>query len=250
MTASKETILITGGSSGIGLGLAKAFHARGAKVIIAGRSQDRLQAVAEIHPGMATEQVDVSDAKSVALFAERIHATYPALNMLINNAGIQQLLDFSGTSQPTDEMIASEINTNLTGLIQVTKALLPLLKAQASARLVHVGSGLAYIPLVAAPIYSATKAAVHSFTISLRKQMTNTNVQVIEIIPPVVETNLHAGQTRQPPGAMQLAKFVDAAIKGLDAGKDEVVVGLANGLRIGHRLAPGLFMKIVNKGSA
>jgi uncharacterized oxidoreductase len=242
-----ETLFITGGGSGIGMGLASAFHARGATVIIAGRNRASLEAVAAKHPGILVEDIDVADAASVAACAARVAASHPGLTTLINNAGVQQVLDFSGSAPLPVEAIALEIDINLKGLILVSNAFLPLLKRQPTARLIHVGSGLGYVPLASAPIYSATKAAVHSFTISLRRQLANTPVKVIEIIPPVVETNLHRGQARKPPQAMPLDAFVTAAMAGLDANRAEIPVGLAKVLRVASRAVPGLFLRIVNK---
>jgi uncharacterized oxidoreductase len=161
---SDEYVLVTGGGSGIGMGLAQAFHARGATVVIAGRNRASLDTVALRHPGMMVEVVDVADPASVEALVERVTARHPNLNLLINNAGIQQALDFAGETPPEIATIAREIDTNLKGLIHVSAAFLPLLRRQPSARLVHVGSGLAYVPLALAPVYSATKAAVHSFT--------------------------------------------------------------------------------------
>jgi uncharacterized oxidoreductase len=158
-----------------------------------------------------------------------------------------QVLDFSGTAPPGPAQIAQEIDINLTGLIQCAAAFLPALQRQDVARLVLIGSALAYVPLVQAPVYSATKAAVHAFAIALRQQLAGTQVRVTEVIPPVVQTGLHRGQDRQPPGAMPLDRFIAATLKGLDAGRPEVRVGLARVLRIGARIAPGLFMRIVNK---
>jgi uncharacterized oxidoreductase len=243
---SKEIVFITGAGSGIGAGLAAAFHARGAKVIIAGRNRENLDAVAAKHPSMEIEVVDVADAEAVTACAARVATRHPTLSTVINNAGVQQLLNFTAAPLPSD-VIATEIDINLKGLILVSNAFLPLLKRQPTARLIHIGSGLGYIPLASAPIYSATKAAVHSFTISLRRQFKGSSVKVIEIIPPVVETNLHRGQTRKPPQAMRLDAFVTAAMGGLDAGKDEIPVGLAKVLRVTSRIAPGLFLNIINK---
>ena len=240
-------VLITGGGSGIGAGLASAFHARGARVVIAGRTRERLEAVAATHPGMEVEVLDVADAAAVTALADRLHDTHPELDTVVSNAGIQTLMDFSGREPVPPAIIAREIEVNLTGLIQVSNAMLPLLRRQPAARLIHVGSGLGYVPLVAAPVYSATKAAVHSFTVALRKQLASGNVQVVEIIPPVVATDLHRDQDTKPPNAMPLDTFVQAAMSGLDAGDDEVVVGLARVLRVASRVAPGLFLKIVNK---
>jgi len=243
----KEVVLITGGGSGIGMGLAQAFHARGATVIIAGRNLPSLQAVADKHPGMRIELTDVADAASVDALADRVSKEHSGLNVLVNNAGIQQLLDFSAEALPDAASIAREIDTNLKGLVHMSAAFLPLLRKQPSARLVQIGSGLGYVPLAAAPVYSATKAAVHSFTMSLRRQLAGGTVKVIEIIPPVVETGLHRGQSRKPPSALPLDAFVKAAMAGLDADQEEIAVGLAKVLRVAHRLAPGLFMNIINK---
>ena len=166
-----QTILVTGGGSGIGAGLASAFHARGAKVVIAGRTRERLDAVAARHPGMDVSVVDVADPDQVATLAEEISARWSGLNTVINNAGVQTLFDFTKPDALDAAALGQEIDINLKGVVHVANAFLPLLKQQPSARLVNVGSGLSYVPLAAAPIYSATKAAVHSFTISLRRQL-------------------------------------------------------------------------------
>jgi uncharacterized oxidoreductase len=240
-----STVLVTGGGSGIGAGLAAAFHARGAQVILAGRTRERLEAVAARHPGMVAEVVDVAEADQVAALGERLAARWPTLDTVVNNAGVQTLMDFRS---PVDsDAIAREIDVNLKGLILVANAVLPQLLRQPAARLINVGSGLGYVPLVAAPVYSATKAASHSFTISLRRQLIGSSVAVVELIPPVVETELHRGQARKPPRAMRLDAFVRAAMVGLDAGRPEVRVGLAKVLAHGSRIAPGFFLDVVNK---
>jgi len=242
-----KTVLVTGGGSGIGAGLAAAFHARGSSVIIAGRSRARLEAVAARHPGMVVEEVDVADPAQVAGLADRVLAAWPALDAVVNNAGIQTLLDFRGGASFDAATLGGEVDVNLKGLLYVTNAFLPHLLARPAATLVQVGSGLGYVPLAAAPVYSATKAAVHSFTISLRRQLRGSSVRVVELIPPVVETELHRGQTRRPPRAMPLDAFVTAAMAGLDAGREEIPVGLAKVLRVGSRIAPGAFLNIVNR---
>lgn len=242
-----RTVLITGGGSGIGAGLAGAFHARGASVIIAGRSRARLEAVAARHPGMAVEEVDVADAAQVAALAGRVLARWTALDTVVNNAGIQTLLDFRGAAPLDADTLGREVDVNLKGLLYVTNAFLPHLLAQPAAMLVQIGSGLGYVPLAAAPVYSATKAAVHSFTISLRRQLRGSSVRVVELIPPVVETDLHRGQTRRPPRAMPLDAFVTAAMAGLESRRVEIPVGLARALRLGSRIAPGAFLNIVNR---
>lgn len=245
----RDVALITGGGSGLGAGLAAALHARGATVVIAGRTRAKLDAVAARHPGMEVEDLDAADPASVAACAERVAARHPDLNLLVNNAGVQRRIDFAADRPHPPELLAEEVGINLTGLILVTNAFLPVLKRQPRARLVHVGSGLGFVPLVAAPIYSATKAAVHSFTVSLRRQLRGTAVQVIEIIPPAVETDLHRDQPTKPPKAITLDAFVRAAMSGLDRGRDEIPVGLARVLRTGSRVAPGFFLNVVNKGT-
>lgn len=246
-TQPSETVFITGGNSGIGFGLAQAFHARGAHVILAGRNADALKSAAIHYPGMSVEVLDMADEKSIADCALRVAERYPNLTTVINNAGIQQILDFNGDQLPAADLIAKEVNTNLVGLIQLTAALLPVLKAQPSARLINMGSGLGFVPLSAAPVYSATKAAVHSFSVSLRHQLAKTSVKVIEIIPPVVTTNLHRGQSRKPPNAMSVDDFVRAVMRGLDAGRMEIPVGMAKALLLGQRILPNLFFRIINK---
>ncbi len=248
MTA--RTVLITGGGSGIGAGLARAFAQRGATVIIAGPTLKTLEAVAAGNPGITTEELDVANAEQVAALAAKVGRTWPGLNTVVSNAGIQNLLNFAADTPPNASAISREIDVNLKGLVNVAAAFLPLLRRQRSAALINVGSGLGFVPLAAAPVYSATKAAVHSFTVSLRHQLAKTNVRVIELIPPVVETGLHRNQPCRPPKAMKLDAFVSAAIEGIDAERDEVPVGLAKALRIGARIAPGFFLGVVNKARA
>jgi uncharacterized oxidoreductase len=215
--------------------------------VIAGRTPKTLEAVAARYPGMIVELVDVADAEAVAALADRMAARHPQLDTVVNNAGIQTEMDFTGLQAIDPAVLTREVDINLKGLLQVTNAFLPLLKRQPKARMIHVGSGLAYVPLAATPVYSATKAAVHSFTVSLRRQLAGSSVQIVEIIPPVVATELHRGQARKPPNAMPLDAFVNAAMAGLDAGRSEIPIGLARVLRVMSRVAPTLFLNIVNK---
>ena len=179
--------------------------------------------------------------------AEVARAT-PHLTTLVNNAGIKRQLDFSGPEPPGPTVYTAEIATNLTGLIQVTSAALPLLRRASRARVVHVGSGLGFVPLAKAPVYSATKAAVHSFTVSLRWQLAGSSIQVVELIPPVVDTPLHRDMPSAPPMAMALDDFLDRAFRGLDRGSDEIPVGLGRVSQLGARIAPGLVFSLVNRG--
>ncbi len=241
-------VLITGSGSGIGAGLASRLHARGARVIISGRDRARLETVAARHPGMSVIVMDVADPESVSRGLAEVAAETPYLTTLVNNAGIQRLLDFSAAEPPGPADISAEIATNFAGLVNVTAAALPLLRRAPKARVVHVGSGLGFVPYARTPVYSATKAAVHSFTVSLRHQLAGSTVQVVEIIPPVVDTPLHRGLPSTPPMAMPLDRFLDRAIRGLDAGKDEIPIGLGRVSQLGARVSPKRLFSLINSG--
>ena len=218
MDARNDTILITGGGSGIGKAMAEALHAKGARVIIAGRRRDALAAVAAANPGMAFEVLDIADAGAIKTFAARVTADHPDLNVLINNAGIMIVEDV------IDLTIAEDtIATNLLGPIRLTAALLPHLKTKASATVVTVSSGLAYVPLAATPTYSATKAAIHSWSQALRHQLKDTPVKVIEWAPPAVATDLMPGHAENP-NSMPLADFTAESLALFETGVDEVLV--------------------------
>ncbi len=242
-----EVVLVTGAGSGIGAGLASRFHARGVRVIISGRDRARLESVAARHPGMSVLVMDVADPVSVTEGLSQVAAETPHLTTLVNNAGIQRRLDFSAAEPPGPSDTAPEIATNLAGLINVTAAALPLLRRAPRARLVHVGSGLGFVPYAKTPVYSATKAAVHSFTVSLRRQLAGSTVQVVEIIPPVVDTPLHRDMPSTPPMAMPLERFLDRVMRGLDAGKDEIPIGLGRVSQIGARVAPKRLFSLINR---
>lgn len=210
MKITGDTILITGGGSGIGRALAEAFHARGAKVIIAGRREAPLKAVAEAHPGMAWATLDIEDAAAVRAFAAKVIEDHPTLNVVVNNAGVMRAEDL--TAEPFSlETAETTIATNLLGPIRLTMALLPHLRAQPASTVVTVSSGLAFIPLVATPTYNATKAAIHSWTQSLRTQLAGTSVEVLELAPPAVATDLMPGHAENP-NSMPLADYTAEVI--------------------------------------
>lgn len=218
MKMTGNTILITGGGSGIGLGLAVALQEAGNQVIIAGRRADVLAQAVAAHPGMTFEVLDVEDAAMIRDFAVAITARYPALNVLINNAGIMRAEDL--TTDPVDLTDAeATIATNLLGPIRLTTALLPHLRAQAVATVINVSSGLAFVPLAATPTYSATKAAIHSWSQSLRHQLRATAVQVVELAPPAVATDLMPG-SRSNPMSMPLGDYISESIALLTAHPD------------------------------
>ncbi len=184
-----NTILITGGGSGIGRELAESFHTLGNKVIIAGRRKQVLDEVTAANPGMAAIVFDVENGGSIRPFAAEIASRYPALNVLINNAGIMRPENLQ--AQPGDLADAeSTIAINLLGPIRLTAALLPQLRKQPYSVIMTVSSGLAFVPLSPTPTYCATKAAIHSYTQSLRYQLKGTTIEVVELIPPYVATEL------------------------------------------------------------
>ncbi len=205
MNLTGNTILITGGGSGIGRGLAEEFHKLGNQVVIAGRRRHALDETTAANPGMKSLQLDIENAAAIREFAERLEKNFPALNVLINNAGImrpEKLL----AAQPELDVVEATVATNLLGPIRLTLALLPLLRKQANSTILTVSSGLAFLPLALTPTYCATKAAIHSWTQSLRYQLKTTSTEVIELIPPYVATDLMTGAN--DPRAMKLDKFI------------------------------------------
>ena len=206
MKTSGNTILMTGGGSGIGEALAHRFHDRGDTVIIAGRRRETLEKAAEGRERIHVVTLDVEDAAAVDAFARAIVADFPALNVLFNNAGIMKFEDLTGHRDLADA--EATLTTNILGPIRLTNALIDHLVTQSDAAIVNVTSGLAFVPLVAAPTYSATKAAIHSYTVSLRTQLEG-KVEVIELAPPGVQTDLTPGQAHRP-GYVPLEEFADA----------------------------------------
>jgi uncharacterized oxidoreductase len=205
MKTNGNTILITGGGSGIGRALAEAFHADGNQVVIAGRRKDVLDATTAASPGMKSVVLDIEDVQAIARFAETMRADFPALNAVIHNAGIMR--PESLTDGKIDDAEAM-VTTNLLGPIRLTAALLPQLQSQPHATIITVSSGLAFVPLAKTPTYCATKAAIHSYTQSLRYQLKDTSVQVLEIIPPYVQTELMGPGQANDPHAMPLKDFI------------------------------------------
>lgn len=201
-----NTILITGGGSGIGRGLAEAFHKLGNTVIIAGRRQELLREVTGANPGMHSESLDVQDTAKLKDFAATITRKYPALNVLVNMAGIMKREDLNGAADLA--AIESTIVTNLIAPMELTALLLPQLKQQAQATVMTVTSGLAFTPLAPTPTYCATKAAMHSWSLSLRYQLKDTPVEVLELVPPYVQTELMGEHQASDPRAMPLPDFI------------------------------------------
>lgn len=234
MNITGNTILITGGGSGIGRALAEALQAKGNTIIIAGRRQAALDTVVAADPGMASVVLDVGDTAAIEAATAQLVADHPALNVVIHNAGIMVAEDIAGDW--TTDTAAATIATNLLGPIQLTAALLPHLKATGSkaggATIMTVSSGLAFVPLAATPTYCATKAAIHSWSQSLRVQLAGSGIGVIELVPPAVQTELMPGHDTNP-HAMPLADYIAEVMAILEANPDgaEIVVENCRPLR-------------------
>ncbi|ALN75572.1 SDR family oxidoreductase [Aureimonas sp. AU20] len=205
MKQTGNTILVTGGGSGIGEALAQRFHDNGNTVIVAGRRKEALERACEGRADMHAITLDIESAAGVADFAERLLAAHPALNVIVNNAGIMRFEALDQSRDLTDA--EATVTTNLLGPIRLTNALIDHLVARPDAAIVNVTSGLAFVPLVTTPTYNATKAAMHSYTVSMREVLKG-RVEVIELAPPAVQTGLTPGQESRP-GYLPLEAFID-----------------------------------------
>lgn len=223
MDLAKNTVLITGGASGIGLALAERFLAAGSEVIVCGRREDKLREVAERHPRVKTRACDVGEEAGRRALLEWATAEHPALNVLVNNAGIQRRVDLL-RPEPW-EATGEEIAINLEAPVHLATLFVPHLLRQERPAIVNITSGLAFVPLANVPVYCATKAALHSFTLSLRHQLAGTPIQVIEIMPPAVNTDL--GGPGLHTFGVPLDEFADAAVAGLRRGDLEIPYGFA-----------------------
>ncbi len=228
---TNATILVTGATSGIGLGLARRLQAAGNRVILTGRRQALLDAATAGHSDMTGIRSDVSDPAAIADLAARLAKDHPDLSVVVHNAGIMQA-EALGADQSPLALSEAMITTNLLGPIRLTHALMPQLLGQPAARIITVSSGLAFVPLALTPTYSATKAAIHSWTQSLRAQLSATRISVHELAPPAVQTDLMPGQ-KDSPHAMPFGAFIDEAMQILsqDPVPDEILVERVGFLR-------------------
>lgn len=233
MNITGNTIFIPGATSGLGLGLALRFQAAGNHVIVGGRRTELLDRIVAENPGIDSVQIDTADAASIERATQRVVAEHPELDAVILMAGIMQPEDlhsagFLDTAERT-------ITTNLLGPIRLIAALVPHLASRPSATIMTVSSGLAFVPLPATPTYSATKAAIHSFTQSLRVQLADTSIEVLELAPPAVATSL-MGQ-EDDPNAMPVEEFLDETMSILASQPDaqEILVSRVNFLRFAER---------------
>jgi uncharacterized oxidoreductase len=210
MNLTGNTILVTGGGSGIGRGLAEELHKLGNQVVIAGRRRQALDETTAANPGMQAVELDIENPAAIRAFAAELTARFPALNVLVNNAGIMRAEKLLAQQQDLADVEAI-VTTNLLGPIRLTAALMPHLEKQPHAVIMNVSSGLAFLPLALTPTYCATKAAIHSYTQSLRYQLRSTPIEVLELIPPYVQTNLMNGA--DDPRAMPLGAFIAEAMQ-------------------------------------
>jgi len=249
MNLSENTILITGGTSGIGFEMAKEFLKLNNKVIITGRNEQKLQEVKGKLDGVVVLKSDVSNPDDIQKLYKQVAKEFPDLNILINNAGIMSNINLQDHKLSADDLI-KELEINLKGPILMNDAFLPLLKGKKNAATVFVSSGLAFVPLPIAPVYCATKAAIHSYSLSLRAQLRNTTIKVFELAPPATQTDLLAnfsevdmkGTTLMPVQAM-----VTDFLKGFSKDKYEICPGQSSQLKMMSRFFPGFILKQLSK---
>jgi uncharacterized oxidoreductase len=226
MNLTGNTIFITGGGSGIGRGLAEELHRRGNKVIISGRRKNHLDAVAKANPGIEAIELDIADPDSIKAVAKKLITEHTDLNVLINNAGIMEPDQAAGVID--DELLVSTVTANLLGPIRLTSALVNQLKSRRGV-IVYNTSVLAFVPLAVTAVYSATKAALHSYVLSQRFLLRDSGVRVLELAPPWVRTELMNSQEAEQ--AMPLDQFISETLDALGTDADEILVEAAKALR-------------------
>lgn len=240
-----QRALVTGGTAGIGRAIAQALLARGNEVMVCGRNEDALERVRAELPGIAAVRADIAQVDDLRKLAAQAEIQLGGLTLLVNNAGIQ--LDYDIARTPTEEVLANidaEVRTNLVGLAQCTALMLPLLRREREAAIVNVSSGLAIVPKKSAPLYSATKAAVRSFSKVLRWQLAELErpIRVHEVLPPMVDTAMTAGRGSEKLTPGEMARRM---LRGVERGSDEIPVGQVKLLIWLNRFVPGVAEKIM-----
>ena len=248
MKQSKQTVLITGGSSGIGLALAKKFLENDNTVIITGRNLAKLEKVKQENHKIHIYQSDVTDDAEVRMLVDDVQAKFNGLDILINNAGIMNLVD-AGNEENDLQKQMQEIEINYSSPIRVFHYFLPLLKKSKNGVLINVSSGLGYVPFAQAPVYSGTKSALHFWTKSIRPQLKPHNIKVIELMPPVVKTEIFDGIEVDEADFKPILphKLADLFWKDYIKGKEEITPGLSSQLKLMSRMAPKFIFKQLNK---
>lgn len=245
MDLKNSTILITGGTSGIGLDLVRQLSAKGSKIIITGRSLDSLNETKKRFPNIHFFKSDVSNPRDIETLYKEVTDQFPDLNILINNAGEMRLLDVQDTRHDLED-ITREIDINLSGMIHMVHQFLPHLMKKPASAIVNVSSAIAYMPYSTAPVYSASKAGVHAYTQALRLQLKKTRVKVFEVIPPGVNTNLQKDWRLKPNPRqmMNVDKMVAVAVKGLVSDTPEIMPFLVKLIRFLSRRMPKALMNM------
>ncbi|MFZ4548830.1 MAG: SDR family oxidoreductase [Bacteroidales bacterium] len=244
MKLKNNTVLITGGSSGIGLELSKVLVKKGNKVIICGKSNDKLLAAKKLEPKLITYQCDLSDSQECADSARKVIENHPELNILVNNAAIVNKIDFFNDENAL-VLAESEYQTNLLAPIRLIKLLFKTISSNDYPALINITTGLIYAPRVIYPFYNSSKSALHSFTQTLRVRLKDNKTKVVEVMFPAVDTPWHKGT---PPNiAIPVEKAVAEMITGLEKGHSEIRVGGAKILYLISRIAPSFALKKVNE---
>jgi len=244
-----NTILITGGATGIGFSLADAFVKAGNEVIICGRREHKLEEAKDKLPQIHTKICDLSKEKERKLLYDWVRSNFKDINVLVNNAGIQRMIDFK---KGTDDLVngEDEIEINLKAYIYLSAYFIPLLLKRKEAAIINVSSGLAFMPLAVVPVYCATKAAIHSFSLALRHQLKDSSIKVFEIMPPIVDTELDRGareDRKQEDRGIPPFEVAKVVLKALENNEYEVAIGMAQYLRDGSRNSPEQTFKNVNR---
>lgn len=246
MNLTNQTILITGGSAGIGLALATELLEKNNTVIICGRDGKKLAAAKQSNPKLHTLICDVADEVSVASMIAEVTQKHSALNVVINNAGLMHIHDVANNTLALAHQ-KNEILTNVFGVIALCDGLIPHLKKQKNSAIINISSGLAYMPFLAAPVYTATKAAVHSYSQSIRQALKGTSIKVIEALPPMVDTNMSKGLEMEGMSKLSPEKLASIIIKNINKGKLEIRPGASAMMIPMYKLFPWMINAVMGK---
>jgi uncharacterized oxidoreductase len=248
MKTTGNTVLITGGATGIGLELARTFLQKNNQVIICGRRKEKLNAASKQYPDLHIMTCDISADKKREELINRVVTQFPKLNILINNAGIQREIDFKEGAKSLYSNGDNEIDINFEAPVHLSALIIPQLLREKESAIINISSGLSFTPIARMPLYCATKAALHSFSLSLRRQLRDTPIRVFEIIPPTVDTELDKGaraRRGQTDRGIPASDVASAAMKGIAADEFEITIGQANFLKESSRTDPeGLFQRL------